>query len=95
MVRKWVKNTTFVFALPCWCFELKKCNNMSVKQGDSFVLSCITDTYYEFCMFRSPQGQVCDFEWKRGVWNLTQILCEGLKEKVTFVGSYDDYEIHS
>ena len=43
-------------------------------------------------MFRSPQGQICDFEWKRGVWNLTQISCEGLEERVSFVGSYDDYE---
>ena len=57
----------FVTVLPCWCFELKKGNDMSVKQGDSFVLSCTTDAYYEFCMFRSPQGQVCDFEWKRRV----------------------------
>ena len=83
----------FLFsALPCWCFELKKGIDISVKQGDSFVLSCTTDAYYEFCMFRSPQGQICDFEWKRGVWNLTQISCEGLEERVSFVGSYDDYE---
>jgi hypothetical protein len=82
----------FVTVLPCWFFELKKGNDISVKQGDRFLLSCTTDAYYEFCMFRSPQGQVCDREWKRGVWNLTQISCEGLEERLSFVGSYDDYE---
>merc|ERR1711915_634910 len=50
------------------------------------------NSHYEFCLFQSPFGQLCDYEWKRGVWNLTQMSCDGLEERVRFVGSYDEYE---
>merc|ERR1711915_1107300 len=50
------------------------------------------NSYYEFCLFQSPFGQLCNYEWKRGVWNLTQMSCNGLEERVRFVGSYDEYE---
>ena len=76
----------------CWCFEVTRGDDASVEEGDSFVLSCTSDSYYEFCLFRSPAGGLCDYEWRREVWNITQLSCPGLEDRLTFIGSYSDYE---
>merc|ERR1711872_738576 len=65
---------------------------ISVNQGGQFLLSCQADSSYEFCTFRSPSGQFCDFEWKRSIWNISQADCEGLEERVIFAGSYNDHQ---
>ena len=65
---------------------------ITVSHGQQFLLSCQADSSYEFCKFRSPGGQFCDFEWKRSVWNVTQADCAGLEDRVTFAGSYEDHE---
>ena len=67
-------------------------DDFTVKTGDQFFISCQADSAYEFCKFRSPTGQFCDYEWKRNVWNVTQTDCEGLEDRVTFAGSYEDHE---
>eukprot|EP00092_Neocalanus_flemingeri_P002792 GFUD01002989.1.p1 GENE.GFUD01002989.1~~GFUD01002989.1.p1 ORF type:complete len:276 (+),score=56.75 GFUD01002989.1:83-910(+) len=67
-------------------------DQFSVKKGEQFFLSCQADSAYEFCKFRSPTGQFCDFEWKRNIWNVTRAECAGLEDRVTFAGSYDDHE---
>merc|ERR1712130_737473 len=36
-----------------------------VKPGDSLSLLCVVDSSYEYCKWINPQGQECDFEWKR------------------------------
>jgi len=65
---------------------------ITVNHSHQFLLSCQADSSYEFCTFRSPGGQFCDFEWKRSVWNVTQAGCDGLEDRVTFAGSYEDHE---
>jgi len=67
-------------------------DDISVKTGDSFFLSCKADSSYEFCTFRSPNGVWCDYEWKRSEWNVTQGECAELHDRVTFSGIYEDHE---
>jgi len=67
-------------------------DEISVKTGESFFLSCKADSSYEFCTFRSPNGVWCDYEWKRSEWNLTQGECAELEDRVTFSGKYEDHE---
>ena len=45
-----------------------------VLEGTQFDVLCQTDSYYEFCIFVSPMGQRCEFEWRRKV--LLSILRE-------------------
>ena len=41
------------------------------------------DSSYEYCKWINPQGQECDFEWKRAKGNITTQECHGaFKEKV-------------
>ena len=83
----------YFLGMPTCGFRLDYTNSaVSARVGDSFLLSCNTDAYYEFCLFKSPNGQMCDYEWKRGVWNLTQVYCPSLEDRVTFVGTYDNFE---
>ena len=35
--------------------------------GKEFDVLCQTDSFYEFCIFVSPIGQRCEFEWRRKV----------------------------
>ena len=35
--------------------------------GTEFDVLCQTDSFYEFCIFVSPIGQRCEFEWRRKV----------------------------
>merc|ERR1712130_574016 len=64
-----------------------------VKPGDSLSLLCVVDSSYEYCKWINPQGQECDFEWKRAKGNITTQECHGaFKEKTVFHGKYDDRE---
>ena len=36
-------------------------------EGEDFTVLCKTDSFYEFCVFVSPVGERCEFEWKRKV----------------------------
>ena len=40
---------------------------LQVLEGSQFKVLCQTDSYYEFCIFVSPMGQRCEFEWRRKV----------------------------
>ena len=45
-----------------------------VLEGSQFEVLCQTDSYYEFCIFVSPMGQRCEFEWRRKVCCLFDIV---------------------
>merc|ERR1712108_64315 len=65
----------------------------TVKPGDSITMLCVVDNSYEYCKWTNPQQQICDFEWKRAVGNITTQSCHGsFKEKAVFHGKYDDRE---
>ena len=40
---------------------------LQVLVGTEFDVLCQTDSFYEFCIFVSPIGQRCEFEWRRKV----------------------------
>ena len=46
-----------------------------LEPGQLVQLSCIVDSDYEYCMWFSPQQQICDFEWKRSEDNITMQEC--------------------
>jgi len=65
----------------------------TVKPGDSISMLCVVDSSYEYCKWTNPQAQICDFEWKRAIGNITTQECHGsFKEKAVFYGKYDDRE---
>ena len=47
---------------------------LQVLEGSQFEVLCQTDSYYEFCIFVSPMGQRCEFEWRRKVSCLFHIV---------------------
>lgn len=63
-----------------------------LEPGQLVQLSCIVDSDYEYCMWFSPQQQICDFEWKRSEDNITMQECplNENHQKISFHGKYDD-----
>lgn len=62
----------------------------SVKEGESVVLSCTVDTYYEWCKFEHA-GKKCDYEWRKKEWNITLLDCSDFNDKIRYVGDYNNY----
>ena len=66
-------------------------NTLIVKEGGSFELNCEVDNYYEYCKFNHNEN-ICDFEWKRDVWNITVADCSGYSDRMVWLGNYDYYK---
>jgi hypothetical protein len=49
------------------------------------------DSAYEYCKWTSPSKQVCDFEWKYNLGNITMQECD-FPDKVVFHAKYNDRE---
>jgi hypothetical protein len=47
---------------------------------------CTSDGYYEWCKFQRYDGKLCDFEWKREVWNLTTLQCSDFESRFIRTG---------
>jgi len=62
-----------------------------VKEGGSFELNCEVDNYYEYCKF-IHNGNICDFGWKRDVWNITVLDCADYADRMVWTGNYDYYK---
>ena len=62
-----------------------------IKQGQSVTLSVKVDDYYEWCTFKSPDGKICDFQWKKPEWNVTVLNCNDFAGRFKYVGDYDNY----
>ena len=65
-------------------------STLIVKEGDSFRLNCEVDNYYEYCLFRHNKD-ICDFEWKKEVWNITVANCKDYEDRMEWSGNYDHY----
>merc|ERR1712013_579434 len=59
---------------------------------EEFIVSCSASAPYQYCKFASPLGQYCNFYWGGVGLNKSKQFCVGLKDRVTFVGSQEDYE---
>ena len=62
-----------------------------ISYGGKLRLICNPDGYYEWCKFMH-NDKVCDFQWKREVWNITTLECSDFEGRARFVGTYDNYE---
>merc|ERR1712013_306675 len=60
--------------------------------GTEFDVLCQTDSFYEFCIFVSPIGQRCEFEWRRKKWNISRSDCLELELRTSFVGTYNEHQ---
>ena len=65
-------------------------STLVVNEGDSFRLSCDVDNYYEYCLFRHNED-ICDFAWKREVWNITIADCSDYEGRMEWSGDFDYY----
>jgi len=66
-------------------------DGQQVDEGDHFSVMCETDSYYEFCIFVSPTGYRCEFEWKRN-WNISRSECPELETRTSFLGDYEQFQ---
>ena len=65
---------------------------VKLEQGEEFIVSCSAGAPYQYCKFKSPTGQICNFEWENIRAGKIKQLCVGLEKRVIFVGSYEDHE---
>ena len=62
-----------------------------IPYGGKLRLTCNADGHYEWCKFMH-NDKICDFQWKRDVWNITTLECSDFEGRSRFVGTYDNYE---
>ena len=62
-----------------------------IPYGGKLRLTCNADGHYEWCKFMH-NDKICDFQWKRDVWNITTLECSDFAGRARFVGNYDSYE---
>ena len=62
-----------------------------IPYGGKLRLTCNADGFYEWCKF-IHNDKICDFQWKRDVWNITTLECSDFEGRSRFVGTYDNYE---
>jgi len=66
---------------------------IALNPGGSFTLTCGTDSHYEHCDWKHPGGsKVCNFEWKRNVGSVQMMECDGLIDRVSFAGDYNQHQ---
>merc|ERR1712154_422815 len=74
------------------CFYIKISDTgLSLTAGESFTLTCTADHYWEYCKFRSPGGESCDFEWKYNKGNVSRTSCAGLEDRAFFSGDFSSH----
>ena len=67
-------------------------DKVQLEEGEEFIVSCNAGAKYQYCNFKSPSGQFCNFERKEISDTMIQQFCDGLENRVIFVGSYEDHE---
>lgn len=69
-------------------FEIKtvRPKTLSVEEGGSMELYCAVDGYYEWCTFKRQDGKICDFEWKRDLWDLDVLQCSDFEGRYKRTG---------
>ena len=70
-------------------FEIKtsRPKNLAVEEGSSIELYCAVDGYYEWCTFKRQDGKICDFEWKRDLWDVDVLQCSDFAGRMTRTGN--------
>ena len=66
-------------------------SNTPLHVGSTVTLSCQSDSYFEYCIWRHKDG-VCNFEWKSKHNAVKMQTCTVLSTRVRFVGNYDSHE---
>ena len=67
--------------------------SVSLKEGQGVKLWCNMDDWWEWCRFTHvDSGKVCDFEWRKDVYNVTVLKCGDFEGRAKFIGSYNKYE---
>ena len=71
-------------------FDIKasRPKNLSVDEGGSIELFCTVDGYYEWCTFKRQDGKICDFEWKRDLWDVDVLQCSDFAGRMTRIGKF-------
>ena len=71
-------------------FDIKAARpkNLSVDEGGSIELFCAVDGYYEWCTFKRQDGKICDFEWKRDLWDVDVLQCSDFAGRMTRIGEF-------
>ena len=64
---------------------------VKVPEGDSITLSAKVDDYYEWCLFKAPDGKICDFQWKKPEWNVTVLNCSDFSGRFRYAGDFNNY----
>ncbi|TRY78631.1 hypothetical protein TCAL_14436 [Tigriopus californicus] len=62
-----------------------------VQEGESLVLQCSVDDWYEWCTFRH-KNKKCDFQWRKDVYNITVLDCQDYEGRFQFQGQYNNNE---
>lgn len=65
--------------------------NKPIQVGETVRLSCKSDGYYEYCIWRH-RNRVCNFEWKKAHDDVKKQTCTELNDRAHFRGSYVNHE---
>ena len=65
--------------------------NQPIQVGETVRLSCQSDAYYEYCIWRH-KNRVCNFEWKKAHNDVKKQTCTELNDRAHFRGSYESHE---
>ena len=65
--------------------------NQPIQVGETVRLSCQSDAYYEYCIWRH-KNRVCNFEWKKTHNDAKEQICTELNDRAHFRGSYESHE---
>ena len=91
LIKLFVISLLYAFTNGFTLTEVQPQQKLSVQEGESILLKCTVDNYYEWCTFKH-NGKKCDFEWRRDVYNVTELDCKDYNERAEYMGDYDNYQ---
>ena len=71
-------------------FDIKAARPIAllVDEGGSIELLCTVDDFYKWCTFKRQDGKICDFEWKRDLWDVDVLQCSDFAGRMTRIGKF-------
>ena len=66
--------------------------SVTVKEGGEVELFCAVDDWWEWCTFKRADAAICDFEWRKDVYNVTVLDCAAFAGRFEFIGDYNSYQ---
>ena len=72
-------------------FDIKAARPIAllVDEGGSIELLCTVDDFYKWCTFKRQDGKICDFEWKRDLWDVDVLQCSDFAGRMTRIGEFN------